>query len=557
MEIFKYPKLFYYLMGLNLLMWIIYLQLSIRKEQIITKLFDENILNKIIPPQIYTVKKIKDLLLFSAMLMMTISAGGPQWGIEFQEKQQYKGNILFLIDTSLSMSAQDLKPNRLENLKLALKSIVSSLDEYKVGLIAFQDKAYIQCPITEDVDAINYFIDILQPNMLPYPGTNIYDAIMAAYTYLSPYNGEKIVILMTDGEDHSQKLKDAFSVISKSNIKFITVGIGTPTGDLIYDPETKTYKKDKNGETVISRLDENTLIKIAQLTSGKYIRYTNPEFVSKEINDFIKKLKLSKSSEKYRTYKNRYQYFLLIAFLLILIEFIIMEGNINFPKINTRLMLLILIISCLTNLNAGIISSIIGEKGNINYKSKNYEKAYSEYLKALEKNPENEKLIFNMGNSLYKLGKYDEAEQYFLKIKDKKLKSKALFNAGNSAVKKNDTDSAIEYYKKAIIEDINNEKAKYNLQLLLKMKNQKNNKNKNDKKDKNDKNKQDKNKQNNENEKNNNNDRDNKDNQQKQNKEQSQAEKILNMIKNQEKENIKKAYSNKLNQNSFKNEYDW
>lgn len=325
MELFRYQtNLFYGIAGFIVLI-IIYIQLLIRRERITTSIFDENILSQILPENLKNLRRTRDILIFTALFFMIIASSGPQWGIEYQEKPHYSANIAIVVDTSLSMSAKDIKPSRLQSVQLSLKSLIDGLQGYRISLLAFEDKAYIQCPLTDDLDAISYFIDNLSPNMLPYPGTNIADAIETSIEYLSPYPGEKDIILFTDGEDHSGKIDDIISNAVKEKARIITVGVGTTQGDLIYDEETKEYKKDSSGKTVISKLDEETLIKIAQKTEGKYIKYTTPEFVSSEIVKFLAKAKMSTEKERAENYKNRYQYILIISFLLILIEFIIME----------------------------------------------------------------------------------------------------------------------------------------------------------------------------------------------------------------------------------------
>ena len=324
MELFYYKKNFIFGILLISLLFFLNIFLNKRRNNITLKIFDETILKRILPKDITKIRKIKDILFLTAIFMMVFAISGPQWGIEYSEKPIYASNIAIVVDTSLSMSAKDIKPSRLENLKIALKSIAENLTSHRIALFAFQDKAYLQCPLTDDIDAISYFVDILSPNMLPFPGTNIADAILTASQYLLQYNGEKNIILLTDGEDHSKKVDEAIKFAKENGIKIITVGIGTPEGDLIYDEITKDYKKDKNGKTVISKLDEKTLIKIAKETNGKYIRYTSPTYTADEITKYISKSNIEKT-QKIQKYKNRFQYFLLLSFLLFLIEFNIME----------------------------------------------------------------------------------------------------------------------------------------------------------------------------------------------------------------------------------------
>ncbi len=402
MELFAYPKYLYFELSTFLLLVIIYIQLLIRKENIIYSIYDENILKNIIPSNLYNLRRTRDILLFIALLFSIVASSGPQWGIEYKEKPIYMTNIAIIVDTSLSMSAKDIKPSRLESVKLAIKSLADTLYGYRVSLLAFQDKAYIQCPLTEDLDAIYYFTDILEPNMLPYSGTNIADSINTATEYLNIYSGEKIAVLFTDGEDHSKKVNEAIKNAINSKIKFITIGIGTPSGDILYDEETKSYKKDKEGRTVVSKLDEATLIEIAQKTEGKYIRYTTPEYVASEIKKFLEKGERQKGVKKTQSYKNRYQYFLVVALVLYLIEFIIMEGK-NAFYLPLKAIFIILLPVLSLNINAQTIKSeIMAEKGNNYYKKNDFNKAKEYYEKAIEANPKNEEIKFNLANSQMK-----------------------------------------------------------------------------------------------------------------------------------------------------------
>lgn len=555
MNVFKYQNLFIPLFILYVIFVIIYLKLSIRRKKLIQEIYDPQIIKEIIPEKLNEQRRLKDILIIVSLFFLIISILGPQWGIEYREKPVYSANIAFVVDTSLSMSAKDIKPSRLESVKLTLKSLIENLIGYRITIIAFQDKAYIQCPLTDDADAIIYFTDILKPDMLPYPGTNIADAIFTSVDYLQNSVGEKIVILFTDGEDHSGKIKDILNRISKSKIKFITVGIGTPDGDILYDEEKREPKKGPKGSIVISRLDEKTLIEIANTTEGKYIRYTTPEYVVSEINDFIKRRDISLTKEKEKHYKNRYQYFLLIGLALILVEFIMME----IPKIIYTFILLSLSFNIAkTNLYSfDLKSDFKGEKANKLYLKKDYEKSLELYKELSEEKPKNEKIKYNMANSLYKLKNYDEAIKIYNSIQDKKIISNSLYNAGNAFYMKNDIDKAIEYYKKAIISNQKNEDAKYNLELLLK---QKKSSSSNSSKNKNSSSNNNKDNQNNSggSEKKDEKDKDKENNSNSdEKKEKKQAEKFLEMIKNMERENMKRAAQQQKTRGELKNEFDW
>ncbi len=556
MELFQYQKNLFIGIAAFLILIVIYLQLLLRREKITLAIFDEKILSNILPQNVKNLRRTKDILFLIAVLFALLSSSGPQWGIEYKEKPAYLANVAIVVDTSLSMSAKDLKPSRLDNVKLSIKSLIENLNGYRISLMAFQDKAYLQCPLTDDIDAVSYFIDILTPNMLPYPGTNIADAIETASEYLNYYKGDNTVILFTDGEDHSGKIDEAIKKAKDLKIKFITVGIGTAQGELVYDEETKSYKKDKYGKTVITKLDESTLIKIAQQTQGKYIKYTNPEFVASEIKKSLNKTQNLKNSNKTETYHNRFQYFLIVAFILFLIEFIIMEEQTgNALKLGSFIFLFFFSVGPIFSQN--IKSEFTAEKGNNFYKKQEYIKAKEYYEKAEKENPENDKIKFNLANSLYKNENYDKAIEKYSEIKNPRILSKALYNIGNSYYMKQDIKNAEEYYKKAILSDPTNSDAKFNLELLLKKKqassknqskDNKKNENNNDNKDKNE---------NQNNEQNEKQKKEEEKKEQQKKEKQKQAEQFLDMIKNQEKQNLKQLQSKPNNQGAIKNEFDW
>ncbi len=532
MNFFKNQPLLYKLFAGYLILVFIYFQLMIRKERITLSVFKDGSLDRVLPPGVQNLRKIKDRLLLAAALLLLFSVAGPQWGREFIKSDGFSGNIAIAVDTSLSMSAGDIKPSRIESAKLAIKYLFKDLSDYKFAIFAFQGKPYIQCPMTSDYEALMYFAEGMRPNMLPSKGTNIPAAIKLAVSYLSRYEGEKMLVLITDGEDHHKdEMKDALESAQKASLKIVTISIGTPEGDLIKDPQTGEYKKDQTGNTVLTRLNESTLIEIAGKTHGKYIKYTNPENVSEEIRSFAETLKKSKtSSVNSQIYKNRFQIPLIFALLLIMVEFIIMEEKtyLSFP--GKKMIAPILLIVFFSGNMFAASPSYEASKGNAMYKKGDFSKAYDYYKNAYKKK-QDDKILFNMGNALYKMEEYSKAADAFDSIKNQKIKSKAFYNAGNARYLSQDKENAIKDYRKALLINPKDKKALYNLQVALENKtcpqsqekedkqNKKQNENENKQKDKN----QDNNK---------------KDNQ---SPEKKRAQQLLDMMKEREKENRKKA----------------
>ena len=247
---------------------------------------------------------------------------GPQWGTEIVEVQGEFSQAVIAVDVSASMRAQDVKPDRLDSAKTMLRMLVSNLKDQRLGIIAFTSQAFIQCPITTDEDALRYFITALRPDMLPVPGTSLAAPVKLAAHMLAKYPGHKALILLTDGEDHiPEELAAAKNIALKNGLRLIAVGIGTKEGSLIPDKWDQNgtvleYKKDKQGNTVVSKLDEKSLLELAQATGGTYIAYTTPSQVEAKIAQSLRGLDRSTANtSKHAAYKTHYQLPLVLALL--------------------------------------------------------------------------------------------------------------------------------------------------------------------------------------------------------------------------------------------------
>lgn len=292
--------------------------------------FKKRLIHALFGPQAYAkltaglrpVSRWRGTLFLLTVFFLFVALAGPQWGTEVIEAQGTFAQTVIAVDVSASMRARDLKPDRLDNAKNMLRMLVNNLKDERLGIIAFTSQAYIQCPITTDEDALTYFIDSLQPDMLPVPGTSLAAPVALAARMLAKYPGHKALILLTDGEDHSpEELQAAQETALKNGIRIIAIGIGTKEGTLIpskTDASGKIveYKKDKDGKTVVSKLDEKTLLELAQATGGVYISYTTPAQVAAKVESAVKELDRSVSRTASRAaYKNRYAFPLVLAML--------------------------------------------------------------------------------------------------------------------------------------------------------------------------------------------------------------------------------------------------
>ncbi len=321
MNLFAHPIYLLYLLptlvGVFLVLW----AGQKLKKRLIGALFGALAYRKL-TQQLRSVSRWRMCLLLAAVVFLFVALAGPQWGREVVETEGLFSQAVIAVDVSSSMRAQDLKPNRLENAKQMLQMIISHLKQERLGIIAFTSQAFIQCPITTDTDALNYFVSVLQPDMLPVKGTSLFAPVALSAQMLQKYAGYKALILLTDGEDHSpDELSKARQLAQENGIRIIAVGIGTQDGALIptrldNQGHALDYKKDKNGKTVTTKLDEKTLVELAKDTGGAYIAYTTPAQVAYQIETALKGLDKSVSkSAAHAIYKNRYAFPLVLAIL--------------------------------------------------------------------------------------------------------------------------------------------------------------------------------------------------------------------------------------------------
>lgn len=321
MELFAHPIYLFYFLAAAGLTALVFWAGGKLKRRAVGALFGPAAYEKLtrgLPPA----NPWRTVLFFLAEFFLFAALAGPQWGTEIIEAQGAFAQTVIAVDVSASMRARDLRPDRLDNAKNMLRMLVSNLKEERIGIIAFTSQAYIQCPITTDADALQHFISALRPDMLPVNGTSLAAPVALAARMLAKYPGQKALILLTDGEDHSpQELASAQQTAVKNGIRVIAIGIGTKEGTLIPAQtdaagNVAEYKKDKQGNTVVSKLDEKTLAELARATDGAYISYTSPAKVAAKVEESLRGLdKTLSGAVKRAAYKNRYQVPLALAML--------------------------------------------------------------------------------------------------------------------------------------------------------------------------------------------------------------------------------------------------
>lgn len=273
----------------------------------------------------------KVALILLSLAFLNLALARPQIGTKLEEVKREGIDLLIAVDVSLSMLAKDVPPSRLEKAKHEIGSLLRKLRGDRVGIIAFAGDAFLQCPLTLDYGAAQLFLDTLEPGIIPDPGTNINRALELAFkSFNSTERKYKVLVLITDGENHGDDLGPLIDEAERQGIVIYTVGLGSPEGVPIpeYDEAGRQigFKKDRQGNVVTTKLDEVTLEKMALQTGGKYYRASGAEQELDRIYDEVGKMeKKELGSVKFTQFEDRYQYFLAIAVLLLLLEILIPE----------------------------------------------------------------------------------------------------------------------------------------------------------------------------------------------------------------------------------------
>ena len=271
---------------------------------------------------------LKGLLLLASLGLMLFSLAGPRWGSHYQEISRKGVDIVVVVDVSGSMLVEDMEPNRLERARGKILDFLRVIQGDRVALVPFSGAAFVQCPLTLDYAALQMFVDGLQPDLVPVPGTDLGAAIEKGLSALD-YNArtDKVIILVTDGEDNEGQGVEAARKAAAKGVKIFSLGMGEPWGGPIpVTNGTSGFKRDGRGKLIISRLGEESLRRIAALTGGSYVRSvaTNLDLEILYFDGIRSRTEAHiLKGGKIKVYEERFSLFLLPAFILLLLEDVI------------------------------------------------------------------------------------------------------------------------------------------------------------------------------------------------------------------------------------------
>ena len=330
MNYFAYPSMFGWLAVVAAL-WLAGAWLGRRRMKALRILGQPPTIQRMFPSGLNRRRAWSRGLQISGLLCVVAALAGPLIGSKLVEYKQKGLDIFIAVDCSLSMQAEDLKPSRMAHAKLILGELIDRLAGSRIGIIAFAGQAYVECPLTIDENAAKDVLDTLDTNSVPIPGTVIGEAIRTAIKGLKAGEGQnRVLVLLTDGEDHHSDPEGAAKEAAKVGLKIFPIGIGSPQGEPIpvFDDQGHRtgYKRDKKDEVVLSRVDERMLIDVAHETGGQYLR-AGP--TGDEVDELARRLEeLQQGDQKtklFNRFENRYQYPLAMGILLLLASLAIPE----------------------------------------------------------------------------------------------------------------------------------------------------------------------------------------------------------------------------------------
>ncbi len=423
---FQHPEFFITLLAIpfvGLLFW----YLLRWKKTAIKKIGDPKLVNELTKSHSPLKFLFKFIIASLALTAIIIAIINPQFPGKMDKVERKGVDVMIALDVSNSMLAEDIKPNRLEKAKQLIGSLMNELQNDRVGLILFAGRAYMQMPLTTDHGATSMYVQNAGPLIVPSQGTMISEALkLGASAFNSKERKYKSIILITDGEDHDPASLEVAEQLAANGVMVNTVGIGSATGTPIPDPNTGQFKKDDQGNTILSKLNEAELKQISAVTKGIYV---NTEDANAAAGIIMKKLSTIQETAiedaAFKDYTHYFPWFAGLAILLLLFEFLL-------PERKMRMAIVLLLV--FNNMQA------------------------------------QDTEIIN-GNKLFREGKYEEAERIYGALADKNadasIKQQLIYNKGVSLSRQSKLEESITAYKQAVILNPEDEDARINLQKAL------------------------------------------------------------------------------------------
>ena len=458
------------------------------RQRLMTQFINARLLPGLISGVSPTRMKVRFGLITVAVALLLMALARPQWGFDWQESKQKGLDIVVAIDTSKSMLAEDIAPNRLARAKLAALELMQTAKSDRLGLVAFAGGAFLQCPLTIDDNAFKQSVETLDVNTIPQGGTALAEAINTSLSAFKEGDNFKVLVLFTDGEDNDENAVAAAEAAAKEGMKIFTIGIGTAEGELLRVKDAKgrtDYIRDDEGNVVKSRLNEALLQQIARATEGGfYLPLRGAKTIDTLYEKGLAPLPKSEGQEKLiKRMHERYHWPLGAVIVLLLVEMLMPERK---RAKESKVQSLKPNVSALAMVSMLLLLPVSGktspESALKNYSSANFTNALTEYERLIaeranQQKTEDPRLHFNAGDAAYRATNFSAAISHFtavLSAKDIRLQQSAYFNLGNTHFRlgqqADDLDKlqeaweeAIKQYDHAVVLDKADENAAFNL----------------------------------------------------------------------------------------------
>lgn len=323
---FAHPDYLYILLVVPILIGLFYYSLY-QKSKRLKKLGEKTLLATLMPEVSHWRPRVKFYLLLLSIVLAVFAMAGPQFGTKLQKVKRNGVELMIAVDVSNSMLAEDLSPNRMQRAKQLLSRLIDQSQNDKVGLLVFAGDAYVQMPMTTDVSSAKMFLNSINPGMVPIQGTAIGRAIkMSKGLFTTDVETGKSIIIITDGENHEDDAVEQAKLAFEQGVTVNVMGVGTPQGSPIPIEGTKSYRRDRQGNIVVTKLNESMCQEIAEAGNGTYVRADNSVTAVMSLRNELEKLTKTEMDEMiYSEYNEQYAVIGWIVFVLLLLEVLLTE----------------------------------------------------------------------------------------------------------------------------------------------------------------------------------------------------------------------------------------